>query len=398
MWRDLEWTVEIARGIGRMFLHPVFYFSIIWVLLAGFWRIKRERRDFLVRVHTNFLELRHLFPAGILVGVVLSIVSILLGLTIPLKLLFIVALATIILTVIGNARLLSAAFTIGIPLLLLSSFSLFSFEWNFLGPMDSNDLLGASVMLGLLMVAEGFLMLKNGLKDVSPKLRTSRRGLTVGALQTKRFWLLPSFLFLPSGVLTMPFDWWPVISSGSTGYSLVLLPFLLGFQQQIQTELPEAAVRRMGKNVLILGLLVLMASIVSALLLPVYAAIITSVFALLGRIWIAYRHRIRENNYPYYFAPRNSGVMVLDVLPDSPADKMGLKTGEIIQTCNKVKVNSKEEMYQALSKNRAYCKLEVFDHNNEIRIVQGALYEGDHHELGILFIENNQMGQTNRAI
>lgn len=398
MWRDLEWTVEIARGIGRMFLHPVFYFSIIWVLLAGFWRIKRERRDFLVRVHTIFLELRHLFPAGILVGVVLSIVSILLGLTIPLKLLFIVALATIILTVIGNARLLSAAFTIGIPLLLLSSFSLFSFEWNFLGPMDSNDLLGASVMLGLLMVAEGFLMLKNGLKDVSPKLRTSRRGLTVGALQTKRFWLLPSFLFLPSGVLTMPFDWWPVISSGSTGYSLVLLPFLLGFQQQIQTELPEAAVRRMGKNVLILGLLVLMASIVSALLLPVYAAIITSVFALLGRIWIAYRHRIRENNYPYYFAPRNSGVMVLDVLPDSPADKMGLKTGEIIQTCNKVKVNSKEEMYQALSKNRAYCKLEVFDHNNEIRIVQGALYEGDHHELGILFIENNQMGQTNRAI
>lgn len=381
-----------------MFLHPVFYFSIIWVLLAGFWRIKRERRDFLVRVHTIFLELRHLFPAGILVGVVLSIVSILLGLTIPLKLLFIVALATIILTVIGNARLLSAAFTIGIPLLLLSSFSLFSFEWNFLGPMDSNDLLGASVMLGLLMVAEGFLMLKNGLKDVSPKLRTSRRGLTVGALQTKRFWLLPSFLFLPSGVLTMPFDWWPVISSGSTGYSLVLLPFLLGFQQQIQTELPEAAVRRMGKNVLILGLLVLMASIVSALLLPVYAAIITSVFALLGRIWIAYRHRIRENNYPYYFAPRNSGVMVLDVLPDSPADKMGLKTGEIIQTCNKVKVNSKEEMYQALSKNRAYCKLEVFDHNNEIRIVQGALYEGDHHELGILFIENNQMGQTNRAI
>src|SRR5690606_15355501 len=143
-------------------------------------------------------------------GVVLSIVSILLGLTIPLKLLFIVALATIILTVIGNARLLSAAFTIGIPLLLLSSFSLFSFEWNFLGPMDSNDLIGASVMLGLLMVAEGLIMLKNGLKDDSPKLRTSRRELTVGALPTKRFWLLTSFLFLPSGVLTMPIVWWPV--------------------------------------------------------------------------------------------------------------------------------------------------------------------------------------------
>ncbi|OAK67945.1 signal protein PDZ [Lederbergia galactosidilytica] len=398
MWRDLEWTVEIVKGLGRMLLHPVFYFSMIWVLLAGFWRIKRERHDFHVRVHTIYLELRHLFPAGILVGIVLSIVSIMLGLTIPLKLLVILAVVTIVLTVIGNARLLSAAFTVGIPLLLLSSFSLFSFEWDFLDQMDSNYLLGATVMLGLLLVAEGFLMINNGVQDVSPKLRTSRRGLTVGALQTKRFWLLPTFLFLPSGVLSLPFDWWPVISFGQEGYSLVLLPFLLGFQQQIQTELAEAAVKRMGKNVLLLGLLVLAVSIMSSLLLPIYAAIMTSVLALIGRIWLAYRHRVRENNNPYYFAPRNSGVMVLDVLPNSPADKMGLKTGEIIQTCNKVEVNNQDEMYHALSKNRAYCKLEVFDNNNEIRIVQGALYEGDHHELGILFIENHEVSQSNKVI
>ncbi|KRG14252.1 hypothetical protein ACA29_06505 [Lederbergia galactosidilytica] len=155
----MEWTVEIVKGLGRMLLHPVFYFSMIWVLLAGFWRIKRERHDFHVRVHTIYLELRHLFPAGILVGIVLSIVSIMLGLTIPLKLLVILAVVTIVLTVIGNARLLSAAFTVGIPLLLLSSFSLFSFEWDFLDQMDSNYLLqmdsnyllGATVMLGLLL-------------------------------------------------------------------------------------------------------------------------------------------------------------------------------------------------------------------------------------------------------
>ncbi|MBO0992190.1 PDZ domain-containing protein [Bacillus sp. SD088] len=397
MWRDLEWTIEVAKGIGRVLLHPIFYFSITWVVLAGFWRIKRERRDFHMRVHPIFLELRHLFPVGILVGILLSIVTILLGLTFPLQLLLIVAVTTIVLTIIGNARLLSAAFTIGIPLLLVSSLSLFSIEWDFLDSLDSNYLLGASVMLGLLMVAEGILMIKNGLKDVSPKLRTSRRGLIVGALQTKRFWLLPTFLFLPSGVLTLPFDWWPVISSGSEGYSLVLLPFLVGFQQQIQTELPGAAVKRMGKNVLSLGLLVLIVGIVGVFLLPAYAAIITSVFALIGRVWLVYRHRIRENNNPYYYAPRNSGVMVLDVLPNSPAEKMGLKTGEVIQTCNKVNVNSQEEMYQALSKNRAYCKLEVFDHNNEIRIVQGALYEGDHHELGILFIENQKIGQPNQV-
>ncbi|MCJ7840190.1 PDZ domain-containing protein [Lederbergia sp. NSJ-179] len=386
----MEWLVEIAKGIGRMMLHPVFYFSMIWVILAGYWRIKRERRDFHVRVHNIFLEFRHLFPVGIMTGMVLSLFSVVLGLTFPFILIVMIAIATILFTFMGNARLLSPAFTIGIPLLLLSLLSIFSIDLKVIHPIDHTDLFGATVMLGLMMGTEGFLMLKNGLKDVSPKLRTSRRGLTVGALQAKRFWLIPAFLFLPSGVMTIPFDWWPVIQAGHESYSLVLLPFLLGFQQQIQTELPEIAVRRIGKQVFTLGLIVLITSVICVFLLPVYAAIITSGFALLGRIWIAYRHRVRENTTPYYFAPRNTGVMVLDVLPHSPADKMGLKTGEIIHTCNKVKVSTHKEMYQALIKNRAYCKLEVFDTNNEIRIVQGALYEGDHHELGILFIEKRE--------
>ncbi len=53
--------------------------------------------------------------------------------------------------------------------------------------------------------------------------------------------------------------------------------------------------------------------------------------------------------------------------------------------------------YKALQKNRAYCKLEVFDVNGEIRFVQGALFEGDHHELGILTIEDKKKWNGNEA-
>ncbi|WP_062109143.1 PDZ domain-containing protein [Bacillus niameyensis] len=393
----LELVLEIGKGLGKFFLHPVFYFSIIWVMAAGFFRIKRERRDFHIRIQEPLHELRSLFPAGIVVGVILTVLFIAIGMTIPLSFLSAIAIATMVLTVIGNARLLSPAFTIGLPIVAVLIIQLLSLNLSFFPVLETNYFIGAALLMGVLVMVEGILMLKNGKVDVSPKLRTSRRGLTVGAMQAKRFWLLPFFLFLPTGSIVAPFEWWPVIHWGTESYSLILLPFLLGFQQQIQTTLPEKAIERLGKQILLLGIIVTVIAATS-IFSPIYISGAATAIAILGRIWIAYRHRVKENTTPYYFAPRNNGVMVLGVLPDSPAEKLGLKTGEIIQTCNQVKINNKDELYRALLKNRAYCKLEVFDQNGEIRFVQGALYEGDHHELGILFIDKRNKSHSPKAI
>ncbi|MBS4200357.1 PDZ domain-containing protein [Bacillus sp. FJAT-49732] len=395
------WLLEIAKGIGRLFLHPILYFSILLAITAGYFRVKRERRDFHVRVHGLFHELQSLLPAGFAAGLILSLLFVSLGLTIPFPIIAFIAILTLILGLVGNARLLSPALTIGLALLFLFVAHIFSFEIpyfnNSLTSIDPSFFMGTAILLGILTITEGILMLKNGLKDVSPKLRKSRRGLTVGALQTKRLWLLPFFLFLPSGPINAPFEWWPVINWGTESYSFILVPFLLGFQQQIQTTLPGNVVKRLGKHVLSLGIVITAIGSVS-FLMPYYIPAIAAFLAIIGRLLISYFHRVREGSTLYYFTPKNSGIMVLDVLPESPADKMGLKTGEIIQTCNNIKVHNKQDLYEALLKNRAYCKLEVFDKNGEIRLVQRALYEGDHHELGILFIEKRDMYMPEKAV
>lgn len=69
---------------------------------------------------------------------------------------------------------------------------------------------------------------------------------------------------------------------------------------------------------------------------------------------------------------------------------MGLGVGELITKANGVLINNEESFYEALQKNRAHCKLEVLDVNDQIRFVQRALYEGDHHELGILFVQDEK--------
>lgn len=393
------WLFELAKGIGRLFLNPVLYFSILLVLFAGFIRIKRERNDFNVRVHDQFHELKHLLPAGLLAGMSLSIITIITGLTIPLEMFALIAITTILLGVIGNARLLSPAYTVGLPILIVFTITFFSVHIPYTDTLLENSrfLIGIPILLGVLLLSEGILMLKNGLKDVSPKLRTSRRGLTIGALQIKRVWLLPIFFFLPAGPLTAPFDWWPVIDWGTESYSLILVPFALGFQNQVQSSLPSQAVERLAKQIILLGVIILAASSAGFYYQEYIPPVIAGI-AILGRLFISYRHRVRENNTLYYFTPRNSGVMILDIIPGTPASKMELKTGEIIQACNNVAVSNKDELYKALLKNRAYCKLEVLDVKGEIRFEQCALYEGDHHELGILFVEKRSKGNRDRAM
>ena len=82
--------------------------------------------------------------------------------------------------------------------------------------------------------------------------------------------------------------------------------------------------------------------------------------------------------------------MILGIIPDAPASKMTLQVGELITKVNGVAVQNEKIFYEALQKNRAHCKLEVLDTNGEVRFVQRALYEGDHYELGILFVQDER--------
>ncbi|CAM4139357.1 PDZ domain-like protein [Lederbergia lenta] len=391
---DNMWLIEFAKGFGKMFLNPVFYFSFILALIAGTLRIKRERRDFNLKVNELSHELRYLFPVGIVTGIVFSIIAIGTGFALPPIVIASIATMTILLGIIGNARLLSPALTIGIPLLALYATTYFDFQIPYFDQsfLTSNNhfFIATALLLGIFILTEGFFMLKDGLMDISPKLRKSRRGQTVGAHQTKRLWFIPMFLFLPAGPLTAPFDWWPVFEWGSGMYSPILVPFIIGFQHQVQSILPKVAVNKLAKQVILLGVITIVCAGAS-FWLPQIMPIVAGAIAISGRLWISYRHRVRERSNPYYFTSRNNGIMILDVIPDSPADKLELKIGEIIKTCNNVPVRNKQELYEALLINRAYCKLEVLDVHNELRLLQRALYEGDHHALGILFVEKRSI-------
>lgn len=386
------WLVELLKGTGKLFLHPVLYYLVFLTGILGVTRVKRERKNFHVRAHDAYFELRQLFPQGILVGLVLSIIVVAAGIAVPFATILLIAVFTFLWSLTTNVRWISPAYTIGaafFAIILIAennwSIPLFTKSFQALG---DNVYPSVVVVLGLMLIAEGILIFKNGGKGTSPKLAKSKRGQNVGLHEGKRLWMLPLFLLIPGNALQLPFDWWPVFHLGTQEYSLILVPFAIGFHQKVKGMLPKVAIQLHGRRVIALGVFVTLLSI-AGYWLPL-SSIVVAALAVLGRELITLMTMMKDDNLPFYFSKKNQGLMIIGVIPESPASKMGLQVGEIISKANGLLVRDEKVFYEALQKNRAHCKLEVLDTNGEIRFLQRALYEGDHHELGILFVQDQR--------
>ncbi|WP_449537754.1 PDZ domain-containing protein [Ferdinandcohnia sp. Marseille-Q9671] len=393
------WLLEFAKGIGRFFLHPLFYYLTAYCVLLGYFRVKRERRAFHIRVEDGYYDLRSLLPGGWIAGLFISIVTIGAGIVIPFGSIVLIAVITFLLSLPIQTRLLSPAYILGVSffgIILLSNLSVEN-KWiaSLLDDLGETSLASIAILLGLLVLAEGFLILKKGHIGTSPDLLKSKRGLPVGAHITQRLWLAPVFLLVPGDALTTHYDWWPVFTVSGEAYSLVVVPFGIGFYHKVKSMLPTQSIPIVGRRVILLGIVVTGLAIAS-IWFPV-TAIIAACFALAFRELISLQHYFLDESRQSIFSKRNRGLLVLGIIPQSPADKMQIKIGETIAKVNGVQVNTVQEFYQALQKNRALCKLDVLDIHDEVRYVQRALYEGEHHELGILFVEEGK-GWKGKAV
>ncbi|WP_400243300.1 PDZ domain-containing protein [Niallia sp. JL1B1071] len=391
MWQD--WLLELLKGFGKLFLNPVFYLSFLFAAYLGVARVKKERRHFTVRAQNAYFELKQLLPIGIIIGLCISVLSIGLVLVVPMEFVVFTGIITIVLALIGKTRMLSPVYSVGLGIV-VSSVSLF-LGWDYLlfskSNLNSSEYIfpTAVILLGLLIISEGIFVRQNGIEGTSPRLKKSKRGQAIGIHLLERTWILPVFLFIPTGVLTIPFQWWPMFTVGDQTYSLLLVPFLIGAKIVVQGEHPIISIRNIGRNIIILGSIVIVAGS-AAYFFPI-ASLGLVIVAMIGREWITRKQINKEKNKSFYFSRKNNGVVILGIVPDSPADKMGLEIGEMISKVNSIPVQDKNQLYKALQKNSAHCKLEVFDANGEIRFVQRALYEGDHHELGLLLIPDENV-------
>lgn len=75
--------IEIVTAIGRFLLNPVVYMAIVVAILLGYRRVKQERRFFNRRIIWGWTELIGQWKRGWPYALVISLISLGFGLTVP---------------------------------------------------------------------------------------------------------------------------------------------------------------------------------------------------------------------------------------------------------------------------------------------------------------------------
>ncbi len=385
-----EILIELAKGIGRFFLHPAVYITLLFSVLIGYFRVKRERKQFRARILWGWTEAKHFLLDGYVWAIIISVISVAVGLVIPSTWLMVYSVWMILFVLLFMYQAGSAIYAIALAvatfyIMFFYDWSYEIFSWEIVGQdIDGQVIVPIAILAGLLLIAEGFIIQKHGATNASPRLVKTARGSEAMEYVTKRLWLLPILLVIPGDVIHTYLPFWPQFTLGESTFSLILFPFVIGFQQKSRHSLAENFFPMYGKKVWQLGIIVTVVAAVGYI--EPLISLIALALGVIGRLVISFIEYRRERNGSFAVSPQSNGVMIAGVLSDSPAEKMGLKIGECIVKVNGQKVTDEQELYEAVQINAAHCRLEVLDHNGELRLRQHVLFRHDHYRLGLILV------------
>ncbi|MGE7690551.1 PDZ domain-containing protein [Lysinibacillus sp. NPDC097214] len=383
--------IEIVTAIGRFLINPLMYIAILFAILLGYRRVKQERKFFNRRIIWGWTELMGQWRYGWLSALLISLVSVGLGLTVPKAFIMILIAISALALLLYFVNALSPIYTMGFATLAI--WWMYEFDWTFSWwniSLEGVNLLDGSIvtitiLAGLCVIAEGMLIRRAAMMVTTPQVEKTKRGMQAIVYRSRNVWVLPIFFVIPGDVIPVDFPYWPQFTLGESTFALVLFPVVIGFSKLTRKELPTLQLPKIGRSVLMLGQLILIGGLAAAL--EPFIGFTTLAIGVVIRIIISIFYALQDKTDIYAVAPSSKGAIIAAVLPDSPAEKMGLLAGECIRKVNGQAIFTENDLYEALQLNAAHCRLEVVDRNNEVRLTQHVIYSNDHYRIGLLLAE-----------
>ncbi len=384
-------------ALPSFFLNPLLYLFLLLFWMHYYRQIQFERKLYHVRYTNPWQQWFHSVVHGVFGGMIVSILLFALG----------AVLRPLDLWIVGGLSLLLAL--VQLPYLCFAYaagwYSLTAFlvqlgpqeagiswiegPWQFLAQTHLPSILGLAAVLHL---AEAFLVRLNRGRGSSPLFVGGKRGRLLGAYQMQKFWLLPFAAVIPvsSGGIELIPSWWPMALAGAAGtsFAFMLFPVVAGFSDLALSQLPEQKARASARRLLLYSVLLL--ALAWAANITEWAGLAGAAFAILGHEAIVRISSAREWNRPPIFTQLGQGIVVLAVLPQTPAEKLGIVAGDVILKVNGMDIQHADDFYPALQLNSAFCKMEVRNVEGHIKYLQRAVYQGEHHQLGLVIAPDNQ--------
>ena len=370
----------ILKLIGSYLLTPVLWLGILYVIISYNQRINKERKQFRVAINKDFYEGRNFIKYGLFFFVMGSLISMILGLTLPTNSVYIYQILVVLAFLINGfstTSMLLVMTAAGILELVVPRFI------TFFGDVFP-EISGPSwLLLIFISILADYYLTRNMKKHpLSPKIKSGKRGRNIATYLGRETVVFPLLALIPSGTLSSTLNFWPVFNIGNQKFSLILFPIFISTSVKVIKRAKERVIQDKLKNTeLLLGLtfiLIVLTKFMSKLFL------ISLIILTVVSIFFEIKLRKKEKDANSWYVETDEGIRIISVQPETPAAKMKLQPGDVILTCNNRVVNSEEEFYQALQLNSAYCHVKVRTYEGDLRIAESAIFMDSPHEIGLI--------------
>ena len=328
-------------------LKSPFFIGIIFIIYLQYYKIGQMEKEIIGYRKNTFLKLIRSIVFGIFGGVITTVLFLYLGVVvIPKDFMYILG-SAIILSFI-NPRYMCFSYGGGIIALLSL---IFGFPKIQISQVMS--------VVAVLHIVESILIFLDGSKDKLPFFFQGKKDI-VGGFNMNRFWPIPFVVFMGDGLI-QPITLMAILNYGD--YSISSYP------------------RRKTINTSIVLF------IYSIILLYISKAninpFISPIFAILGHEYIIIRNIQKEDKGFHIFEPPNKGVKILEVLPNSIGDEMGIGIGDILLKINGVDVHNTKDLEDIILLNPSKIKMELFNIKSGLIIKS---YKGKGKPLGLIIV------------
>ncbi|UJL24012.1 hypothetical protein HZL39_02680 [Lactiplantibacillus plantarum] len=390
--------MQVLKIFELFLLQPLVWLGLLRSYLTAKRRVKSERQHFQSAINPQLVEVHHFLVDGCLLGVLMTIISLALGLVVaPIWVVIYEVVAAISLIIIPGALVPVTAF--GLSWLV---YWIMSPELTTVGgalqrhgvamtSMSGNLVVNGLLLLAIVLAATAVLLRHYDYEGRSPQLQPDQRGKRLVRYQWQQLLVLPVGVLVPGDWLHATISWWPVFMVGERSFSILLLPLLVGTSVRVYKQLPQIAWRQLAARYGWVTLASVLVAIIArfAVLSPQWLLALMGLIVVLT--WgILTQHRYYDRHQQFRYSDTEQGVRVIGLRPHTPADKLNLDLGDIILECNRQPVNTEAEFYAALLKSPTYVHLKVRNRQQELIITETAIYNGAPHELGIVLFTDQE--------
>ncbi|HBC96685.1 MAG TPA: PDZ domain-containing protein, partial [Clostridium sp.] len=222
------------------------------------------------------------------------------------------------------------------------------------------DVVSLMSMVAILHLVEGILIIIDGKRGAIPVF-TSKDGNIIGGFALQRYWAIPMaiiFMLHPKSIVgnfsqISVQDWWPLINTYISHNILqnavmVLIPFyaVMGYNSVTFTRDIKQKTAMSGGLVILYSLVLF--GVAQVAVLNIWLKLLLLVFAPLAHEGIILLQRNLEIKGKPKYISSSEGIMVLAVAPNSPANEMGIKSGDLLVEINSEKIENEDRIMEII--------------------------------------------------